>query len=80
MQNPITPQKSPYKVRVEKDKTYFWCSCGESQKQPFCDGSHKRERNFKSFKYLSKSDKVIFFCGCKLTKNPPFCDNSHLKL
>ena len=80
MQNPITPQKSTYKVKVEKDKTYFWCSCGESQKQPFCDGSHRREGNFKSVKYLAKSDKVIFFCGCKLTKNPPFCDNSHLKL
>ena len=47
MQNPITPQKSPYKVKVEKGKTYFWCSCGESQKQPFCDGSHKREGSFK---------------------------------
>ena len=80
MQNPITPQKSPYKVKVEKGKTYFWCSCGESQKQPFCDGSHRREGNFKSVKYLAKSDKVVFFCGCKLTKNPPFCDNSHLKL
>ena len=80
MQNPITLQKSPYKVKVEKDKTYFWCACGESQKQPFCDGSHKREGSFKSVKYLAKSNKVIFFCGCKLTKNPPFCDNSHLKL
>ena len=80
MQNPITPQKSPYKAKVKKDKTNFWCSCGESQKQPFCDGSHRREGNFKSVKYLAKSDKVIFFCGCKLTKNPPFCDNSHLKL
>ena len=80
MDEKATAQKSPYKVKVEKDKTYFWCSCGESQKQPFCDGSHRREGNFKSVKYLAKSDKVIFFCGCKLTKNPPFCDNSHLKL
>ena len=57
MQNPITPQKSPYKVKVEKDKTYSWCSCGESQKQPFCDGSHRREGSFKSVKYLANSEK-----------------------
>ena len=40
MDKPATPQKSPYKIKVEKGKTYFWCSCGSSQKQPFCDGSH----------------------------------------
>ena len=43
MENSSTPQKSPYKVKVEKGKTYFWCACGISQKQPFCDGSHKKE-------------------------------------
>ena len=80
MEKPRSPQKSPYKVKVEKDKTYFWCSCGESQKQPFCDGSHKKNGNFKSVKYLAQSDKVVFFCGCKNTKHPPFCDNSHIKL
>ena len=40
MANPATPQKSPYKVIIEKDKTYFWCACGLSQKQPYCDGTH----------------------------------------
>ena len=43
MKKPSCPQKSPYKVKVEKDKTYFWCSCGLSQKQPFCDASHKKK-------------------------------------
>jgi len=80
MQNPSTPQKNPYKVKIEKGKTYFWCSCGLSQKQPFCDGTHKKDGIFKSVKYLANSDKTIFFCGCKFTKNPPFCDNSHIKL
>ena len=80
MENPTTLQKSPYKVIIEKGKTYFWCACGLSQKQPFCDGSHKKEGKFKSVKYLAPSNKVVFFCNCKLTKNPPFCDNSHLKL
>ena len=79
MGNPATPQKSPYKVKVEKNKTYFWCVCGLSQKQPFCDGSHKKDGVFKSLKYLAKSDEVVFFCGCKTTKQPPFCDGSHSK-
>jgi len=48
MENPATPQKNPYKIRVEKGKTYFWCACGLSLKQPFCDGSHKKEGKFKS--------------------------------
>jgi len=44
MEKPTTPQKGPYKVKVEKDKIYFWCACGLSLKQPFCDGSHKKKR------------------------------------
>ncbi len=81
MEKPACPQKSPYKVKVEEGKTYSWCSCGLSQKQPFCDGSHRNcEGNLRSLKYTAKSDKEIFFCGCKATKHPPFCDNSHLKL
>ena len=80
MENPATPQKAPYKARVEKGKTYFWCACGLSLKQPFCDGSHKKEGKFKSLKYLAEESKEIYFCGCKRTKCPPFCDKSHSKL
>ena len=80
MEKPTISQKGPYQIKVEKDKTYFWCACGLSQKQPFCDGSHKKEGKFKSIKYLAKSDKVAFFCGCKYTEHSPFCDNSHLKI
>ena len=54
MENPATPQKNPYKIRVEKGKTYFWCACGLSLKQPFCDGSHKKEGKFKSLKYSAE--------------------------
>jgi len=64
MGNPATSQ-SPYKVKVEKNKTYFWCVCGLSQKQPFCDGSHKKDGIFKSLKYLAKSDEVVFFAVAK---------------
>ena len=77
MENPTTPQKNPYKIKVEKGKTYFWCSCGLSRKQPFCDGSHKMEGKFKSVKYLAQESKEIYFCGCKITKHPPLCDGSH---
>ena len=80
MTNPVSPQKSPYKVIVEEDKTYFWCACGLSNKQPFCDGTHKIEGKFKSLKYLADESKDIYFCGCKLSQNPPFCDGSHSKL
>ena len=79
MEKPVSPQKSPYKVKVEKDKTYFWCACGLSQKQPFCDGSHKKERKFKSLKYLATESKEVFFCGCKMTGHQPLCDGSHSK-
>ena len=79
MEKPIVAQKGPYKVKVEKDKTYFWCACGLSKKQPFCDGSHKKEGKFKSLKYLAVESKEMFFCGCKKTNNQPLCDGSHSK-
>ena len=58
MINPTSPQNSPYKVKVEKGKTYSWCSCGLSKKQPFCDSSH-RGGAFKSVKYLANSNNVL---------------------
>tara|TARA_B100000029_G_C17553176_1_gene950823 strand:- start:1289 stop:1531 length:243 start_codon:yes stop_codon:yes gene_type:complete len=80
MKNPSSFQDAPYKVKVEKDKTYFWCSCGLSKKQPFCDGSHKKETYLKPVKYLAKTDKEVWLCGCKRTKHQPFCDGSHSKI
>jgi len=79
MDKPATPQKSPYKIKVEKGKIYFWCACGLSRKQPFCDGTHKKDGKFKSLKYLAREDTEKYFCGCKMTKHPPFCDGSHSK-
>ena len=80
MEKSAISQKGPYKVKVEKDKTYFWCVCGLSQKQPFCDGSHKKDGKFKSLKYFAKESKEVFFCGCKMTNNQPLCDGTHSKL
>ena len=80
MENPSIPQKKPYKVKVEKGNTYLWCSCGLSLKQPYCDGSHKKEEKFKSIKFTADENKEIFLCGCKITMVPPACDGSHSKL
>ena len=65
-------------VEVEKNKSYFWCSCGLSSKQPFCDGSHKITE-FSPVKFIADETKKMFFCTCKQTNNQPFCDGSHNK-
>ena len=65
-------------VEVEKNKSYFWCSCGLSSKQPFCDRSHKNTE-FSPVKFMANETKKMFFCTCKQTNNQPFCDGSHNK-
>lgn len=83
---PRIASKTPFKVFVEAGKTYSWCSCGLSQTEPFCDGSHKAYKNedgtsiMKSVKYSATESKVVFFCGCKHSKNGVFCDGTHEKL
>ncbi|MBW4709639.1 CDGSH iron-sulfur domain-containing protein [Roseobacter sp. YSTF-M11] len=76
---PRIAQKSPYRVDVSAGKTYFWCSCGQSSRQPFCDGSHK-DTPFTPVKFEAEADKTLFFCGCKATGNAPLCDGSHSDL
>ena len=55
-------------IEVEQGKSYFWCSCGKSSKQPFCDGSHKGTE-FKPLAYKAELTKRVFFCVCKQTIN-----------
>ena len=69
----------PFPIEVEKDANYFWCTCGLSNSQPFCDGSHKGT-NFIPLKFVSTKNEKKFFCGCKKTKKQPFCDGSHNQL
>lgn len=78
-ENPIAAQKAPYAVDCEAGKTYFWCSCGRSENQPFCDGSHKGT-GLEPVKHTADKDGKLFFCGCKATGNSPLCDGSHSKL
>ena len=63
-------------VEVEKGKSYFWCSCGKSSKQPFCDGSHKGSE-FRPVLFKADETKKMFFCTCKQSNNQPFYDGSH---
>ena len=65
-------------VEVEKGKSYYWCACGKSKNQAFCDGSHKGTE-FNSVVYKAEETKKKFFCSCKQTDNQPFCDGSHNK-
>lgn len=81
--------KQPTGVQVEEGKTYAWCTCGLSEKNPLCDGGHKKlayEENgetimpYKSLKFTAEKTEEIWLCNCKQTKNPPFCDGSHKQL
>jgi len=72
-------QKEPYVVNVEEGKTYYWCQCGESKNQPFCDGSHK-STSFNNLPFIAPETKTVYLCGCKATSNKTFCDGSHMKL
>ena len=76
MEKPNIPQKAPYVVDVEEGKTYYWCSCGHSKKQPFCDGAHKTT-SFTPVAFTAAKTEKEYLCGCKMTKNPPFCDGTH---
>jgi CDGSH-type Zn-finger protein len=79
MTDAVVPQKSPFAVDVEAGKTYFWCACGRSQKQPFCDGSHQ-DTSFAPVKYKAEAARKVFFCGCKASAKAPLCDGAHNKL
>ncbi len=79
MAEAIVAQKAPYPIAVEAGKAYYWCSCGKSAAQPFCDGSHKGSE-FSPMMYKADASKTLYFCGCKATANAPFCDGRHAKL
>ena len=79
MDKAVVAQKEPYAVEVEEGKAYFWCACGRSANQPFCDGSHE-VTDLKPIRWKAESTGKKYFCGCKQTAGQPFCDGSHNKL
>lgn len=76
MPNPVRATDKPIVVEVEEGKNYWWCSCGKSTSQPFCDGAHKGSE-FVPVKFTAEASRKMFFCGCKVTKKAPLCDGSH---
>ena len=75
-----TKQNEPFMMDV-KPGDYYWCACGESLKQPFCDGSHaKKNAGKQPLKVTIDSDKKVAWCGCKESEAKPFCDGSHSRL
>ena len=76
MSEPVRAADAPFGIEVEAGKAYFWCACGKSASQPFCDGSHSWSE-FTPLKYEASESKKVYFCGCKATGKQPLCDGSH---
>ena len=77
---PKVAQYGPY-VKDEKPGKYFWCACGHSQNQPYCDGSHARlKTGMHPIPVEIGEAKKVAWCGCKHSGNKPFCDGTHAKL
>lgn len=79
MDKPIVADNKPVMMELEKGKTYYWCACGRSSAQPFCDGSHK-STTITPVKFTVEEDSKKAICMCKQTSNQPFCDGTHRKL
>lgn len=78
MAHPEIPQKAPYALELEPGK-YWWCSCGKSAKQPFCDGAHAGSE-FAPVAFEIEETKKVWLCGCKHTAGQPMCDGAHKDL
>jgi len=75
----VVAQKAPYPVEVTEGETYYWCACGRSKNQPFCDGSHQGTR-FEPVAFTAEKTETTYLCGCKRTANQPYCDGTHKSL
>ncbi|MGL1900534.1 MAG: CDGSH iron-sulfur domain-containing protein [Fibrobacterales bacterium] len=79
MSKPTIASRKPVMAELEAGKTYYYCTCGKSANQPFCDGAHAGSE-FSPLAYTSEETKKAALCACKHTKNGPFCDGSHRSL
>ncbi|RMG30263.1 MAG: CDGSH iron-sulfur domain-containing protein [Gammaproteobacteria bacterium] len=78
MTEPVIAQRKPYVLELEAGE-YWWCACGRSQEQPFCDGSHEGT-GFEPLRFELKEKTKVWLCGCKHSAEPPFCDGAHKRL
>jgi CDGSH-type Zn-finger protein len=76
---PVVAEKAPKPIEVEAGKTYYWCTCGKSKNQPFCNGAHK-DTAFTPMAWTAEETKTVYFCQCKHTGRAPLCDGSHNNL
>lgn len=79
MSERVVAAKAPMGVDVVAGRTYWWCRCGKSSRQPFCDGSHQGS-DLSPLKYDAAENRKLWFCCCKQTAAEPLCDGSHKKL
>lgn len=79
MAEPVIAQTSPYAVELAEG-TYWWCACGRSKHQPFCDGASHEGSGVSPIRFTVWEAQKVLLCGCKHTDSRPFCDGSHKKL
>lgn len=78
MADPVIADKVPAVLELEAG-TYYWCQCGQSKNQPFCDGSHAGTE-FSPIKLELTEKKQVALCQCKRTGKAPYCDGTHNSL
>ena len=78
-ETPIIAAREPARVELTEGETYFWCRCGRSQSQPFCDGSHKGTE-FTPLRFTAEKTGLAFLCQCKASGKTPHCDGTHKTL
>jgi len=73
MSESLIPKKTQFPINIEAGRSYWWCSCGKSASQPFCDGSHEGSE-FLPMEYKATETDIAYFCGCRNSLSKPLCD------